>query len=46
MIKKIFVAILAMAILALVLYYGMIYGVVYIVLFISDVIVHLGSFIW
>ncbi|AUO78766.1 hypothetical protein [Klebsiella phage PhiKpNIH-6] len=46
MIKKIFLAILVMAILALAMYYGMIYGVVYIVLFISDVIVHLGSFIW
>ena len=46
MIKKIFLAILVMAILALAMYYGMIYGGVYIVLFISDVIVHLGSFIW
>lgn len=44
--KKILIAALVAAVLALILYYGVLYGLVSIVLFISDVIVQLSSLIW
>ncbi|ANT40705.1 hypothetical protein kpv477_268 [Klebsiella phage vB_KpnM_KpV477] len=46
MIKKLLVSVAVISIILLVLYYGMIYGMIYIVLFISDVIVQIGSLIW
>jgi hypothetical protein len=44
--KKVLIAVLVAAVLALILYYGVLYGLVSIVLFISDVIVQLSSLIW
>ncbi|QPB08762.1 hypothetical protein CPT_Metamorpho_010 [Klebsiella phage Metamorpho] len=46
MIKKLLISAAMIAAILLVLYYGMIYGMICIVLFISDVIVQIGSLIW
>lgn len=44
--KKFLIAVLVAAILAIVLYYGVLYGLISVVLFISDVIVQISSIAW